>query len=187
MKRLKWSATIILLIVYVLGIMLGWYAVMPDISFVSCTFIFWVGMLIADAADNLRLHKASPYVGGLCLLIFALLIFVYMPIPKVMATHLEAVLLFVGLYIFLSTAKEDGPLAKTVTYFSKTSYEVYLVHHFVVFVLDSSKKYINVMNNIHPMVIFILYILIVLISSYILWKVSNSFVKKLCKNSKNAN
>lgn len=185
MKRLRWSATTILLIVYVLGILLGWYAVMPDISFVSCTFIFWVGMLIADASDNLRNHKFSPYVGSFSLLLFVLLIVIYMPIPQVMATHLEAVLLFVGLYILTAQAKEDGLAARTVTYFSKTSYEVYLVHHFVVFALDSSKKYIKVMNDIHPMGVFLIYILIVLIASFILWKTSNWLVSRLYKNKKN--
>lgn len=184
MKRLKWSTTTILLIVYILGILLGWYAVMPDISFVSCLFIFWMGMLFADEAENFRKYKSSTIIGCICIILFLLLMFLYLPVPKVIATHLEAVLLFIGLYTLLSGAKEDGAAGKTVTYLSKTSYEVYLIHHFVVFVLDSSKKYISFMNDIHPIVIFLLYILIVLISSFALWMLSTWLVNRVYKNRK---
>lgn len=185
MKHIKWSATVVLTIVYVLGVLLGWYAVSADISFVSCTFIFWAGMIIADAADKLRTPKCSVITGCISIVLFFVLLFIYIPVPQVMITHLESILLFVSMYSFMGNLKEGNRVSRMVVYLSKTSYAVYLVHHFVVFVLDSSRKYLPFMNSLPAIAMFAMYIIIVLASSYVLWRVNNIIVMRIYRKPYN--
>lgn len=177
MKRLRWTATVILLILYILGNLLGWYAVVPEISFISCTFVFWIGMLLADGEKILRTSGKRYVFGGVAIVLLIIMLLLYVPIPQAIATHIEATMLFLAVYCLFGEGGRSTKTGKIVTYFSKTSYAVYLVHHFVVFALASSKKYISFMNNIPVIAIFAMYIVTVLVSSFVLWIISERLVK----------
>lgn len=181
MKRTRWSTTIIILIMYVLDIMLGWYPVLPDISIIACLFIFWMGMLLADKGTLFKKKEINYAFGAIYLAAFLILLFVAIPVPQIIVTHIEAILLFMSMNILLAGTKTESWLSKTISYLSTLSYAVYLVHHYILFVLDASRKYVGIINVMPVPVIFMLYIVIVSGSSFALWKISSKVVMLIQK------
>lgn len=170
MRLNKWSVTVIFSIFYVIYNVREWYPLIPDISLVSCGFVFWIGMLVAEYDESVR----KSYITGVVSLVMAILMLcVSIPVPEVFANHLTALLLFVAGIVLLKSISGGG---KAIGYLSGLSYSVYLVHHYIANVLVMFEDKYGYVDKVSEITRACGYFLLVAVSSVALDYLSHKIV-----------
>lgn len=175
-KKNKWGTTAVFFVIYVVVNMFEWRTVLPEISVLSCGFIFWIGMLIAEYSDYLR---KNTFIGIISLLAAIILLFVRVPVQRLFINHFISLLFFISGVIILKGLKSDTAFGGAMVFLSNTSYAVYLTHHYILNVLASVNEKIGIVNNIPFMSAFAGYLIVVMITSVVLYYSSRAVSKRL--------
>jgi len=181
MSRFKWTASVIFTIFYIIYIYYGLFPKHAEISFVSCGFIFWVGMLLAEYEKSIRKH----YYTGIITLLFSAFFLAFnitLNIPEIFKTHLLSILIYVSFLTLLKNLSGEGKAGKIISYFSEISYAVYLVHHYIINNISSLRFRFPDLNAISGFTVFILYLIFTIVSAavleYITQKLITGFLKR---------
>lgn len=174
MNGFKWTITVLITLFYIIYITYGLYPKLAEISFVSCGFVFWIGMLLAEHEERLRKHY---YKGVIAILPAAVFLFCKINIPEMFSVHILAILLFVIMVVLLQGIKGEGKFASVIAYLSKISYAVYIVHHYIVNGLASISGRFPLFEKMPGYCVFAVYLIIVLICAAILEFITGKLVK----------
>lgn len=129
MEKARWIITVFLFALYIINAIYKIDPTTVDASIITGLFIFWCGMLISEYSDIIR---AKRFVSFILLLPFLILIFYKINLPVLFTTNIMGLLLFLTLIILLKGISIAGKMAG---FLSSISYEVYLIHHFIMYKL----------------------------------------------------
>lgn len=177
MNRAKITFSAILFAVYFFVNISGKYLISADVSIINSFMIFWVGMLIGEFRK--RIPKRY-LVTGVCFLSICLLLFAKVELLEVFATQLLALFIFLPIATTFPKKTNKKWITSIGKFFAGISYEVYLVHHFLIYMLELVYEKANL--EISYVVKLIIYLILTLIVSialhYITEWVVNLFGRK---------
>lgn len=154
LNRAKASFSVVILIIYLFMNFTGLFPLNGDISLINSLMMFWAGMWIADLGEGIRKRKWPAAIFAAAGL---LLLLVEIPGPKIIMTHLLAAAMFLVIYILFPREISAKPVSGTIIFLAGLSYDIYLVHHFLLLVLDSLLKHFGFAPGIGlKLVIYIL-------------------------------
>lgn len=129
--------SILLFGLYIANAFLQLDPTISDASVITGVFIFWCGMLIYDNSEIITKFKPLAIIFIACYITLAVM---PIPGPRMLISNAMGLLLFISLLIVFSIkipgnrkAEEKSTSKSIVSYLSIISYEVYLVHHFVLY------------------------------------------------------
>lgn len=141
LSRSKITFSTILFLVYLFMNITNTFPAIADISVVNSMVMFWIGMWIAEYGKVIRGRKiiAVPFA-----IIAAVILIVKLPGLQMFWGHLLAVSVFLVLFILFPSQINAKPVAGTMSFLAGISYDVYLVHHFLILVLSSVYEHFDI-------------------------------------------
>lgn len=130
MNRCRITASIVFFLLYVLNVIIGLDPTTADASVITGIFIFWCGMLIGQYSEWIKKCKILGLVSWIVFLFFS---FIKIGLVTIFACNFMGILLFLGLLILCQGLKGDNKVGKLLAFLSGISYEVYLIHHFIMY------------------------------------------------------
>lgn len=159
----KISFTVILFIVYLFMNLTDSFPGIADISVINALVMFWAGMVLADYGEPLRKNKLFAIPCGM---IGVLILFVRLPIKTMFMGHLLALCIFLFMLILLPDRIPSKLVSKPVTFLAGLSYDIYLIHHFLLLVLSSLYKHFGIRADLW--IQLVIYLILTIVLSYLL-------------------
>lgn len=176
-NKSKLLISIVIYGLYFLNVFIGFDPVIVDASFFSGLAMFYTGILLSDIKEVLDNKKILGVIG---IIISVLLIFVKMPGPYVLYLHLTGIAMFIGLYMLFGFLNKYEKIGGKVTFLSTVSYAVYISHHFILNI--TTNKILPYVNESYKYVIvYVLYLIITIGVSIVLYYVTNKLTKIIFK------
>lgn len=180
-NRIKLPATIGLIAVFIANCILRPNQNMPETSIFTAILLFWTGMIISDASEYLLKHN---WIGIITLAAVVILIAVPIPVmPRIINLDIVSILLFLTLILLFSNL-DQFKISNTIIFFlSGISYEIYLIHHFLVYELAEILPKVEG-NYILSAGYYVLVLLISILMAFIINRVAKILIKTIANFSK---
>lgn len=177
----KWVTSVIVTVLYFIGLKhkIGFW----DISFrgvFTCLMSFWIGIMLGQEKVNKEIQK-SP-------LVFVVAADVFWHLYTCKVTGLDSttwsvlmgVTFFIAMCVVGDKITKSDLLYKVIKFLSAISYQIFLLHHLIIYKFNSVVKGMNIeMTRVKTVVLYLMLMIIIIACSWILKKVNDVIVKKL--------
>lgn len=134
LKRFAILTTIVLSILLTFVLKGNFFEIPPTRNLITCIFAMWLGMLFIK---NLSIFEKHKNIIWMALIGIAILLVVKIPINQVVSMIALGCCIFLLLFYITPTIYKILPIRKCVTSVSKVSYQIFILHHVIIFwVLD---------------------------------------------------
>lgn len=167
----KLTLTGVLVTAYILFNAFNMFPVNNQVSVLNALCLFVTGMFIAEYELRLTSNKLIAIVYGV---ISCILLLIKVPIENVYCVQMLAVALFLLLLTVLPSKGFSEKENKVTAYLAGISYCVYLVHHFILFLMTVFDMFVDI-PRIH-IAYFAVFIALTILSAGILKFISDKLI-----------